>query len=117
MRFLGFGLALGLLGLTSGAALAGNQDFTLVNRTGYQIDDVYVAPHSSADWGDDIMGSGALPDGNGVKITFAPSKVCGWDLKVKYNDGEEAVWESIDLCTTEKVSLFYKNKTTSATFE
>jgi len=117
MRLLAAIAALGLLGLTSGAALAGDQDFTLVNRTGYQIDDVYVAPHSSSQWGEDIMGKGSLGDGEQVKITFAKSSVCSWDLKVKYHDEDEAVWESIDLCTVEKVSLYYRNKTTSATFD
>ena len=117
MRLLAAVAAIGLLGLTSGAALAGDQDFTLVNRTGYQIDDVYVGPHSSSSWGNDIMGSGSLGDGESVKITFAKSSVCIWDLKVKYHDNEEAVWESIDLCTVDKISLFYKNRTTSATFD
>jgi hypothetical protein len=117
MRLLAAVAALGLLGMTSGMALAGEQDFTLVNRTGYQIDDVYVGPHSSSSWGKDIMGKGALGDGETVKITFAKSKICNWDLKVKYHDEEEAIWESIDLCTVERISLFYKNNVTSATFD
>jgi hypothetical protein len=117
MRLLTALTALGLTVAASGAAFAGDQDFTLVNRTGYQINEVYVSPHSADHWGEDIMGSGALPDGTTVKITFKHSDVCNWDLKVKYDDGEPATWESIDLCTVEKVSLFYKNNTSTATFD
>ncbi len=117
MRILTAFLALGATLAAGGAAYAGDQDFTLVNRTGYQIDEVYVGPHSSSKWGPDIMGTGSLVDGASVKITFKHSNVCLWDLKVKYDDGEPATWESIDLCTVEKITLFYKNNTSTATFD
>ena len=65
----------------------------------------------------ELVSTGTTGHAESVKITFVPSKVCSWDLKVKYHDGEEAVWESIDLCSVEKISIFYKNKTTSATFD
>ena len=32
-------------------ALAGEQDFKLVNKTGYQIDEVYVSRATSKSWG------------------------------------------------------------------
>ena len=69
----------------SGIARAGDQDFTLLNRTGCQIGEVYVSRSSSRNWGGDIMGSDALENGRSVNITFnAPDSVCRWDMKVKY---------------------------------
>jgi len=47
----------------SAPARANDADFTLKNRTGYQIDEVYVSRHSSNSWGKDVMGSDALADG------------------------------------------------------
>ena len=101
-------LASGLLATFALPALAANQDFTLFNKTGYQIDEVYVGPVSSDDWGKDIMGKGALGNNESVAISFtAPASVCKWDMKVKYNDGDVAEWHNLDLCSISKVSLFW----------
>lgn len=99
------------------SALAGQQDFTLHNRTGYQIDEVYVSRSSSRNWGNDVMGSDALKNGHTVNITFsAPGNVCNWDMKVKYSDGDEATWNDLNLCNINKVTLFWdrKNEATRA---
>jgi hypothetical protein len=97
------GAALGI-----GVAHAGQQDFSLVNRTGYQIDEVYVSRSSSSQWGPDVMGNGTLSDSERADITFnAPDGVCSWDLKVKYNDGDTAVWNNVDLCRISRVTLFW----------
>ena len=53
-------------------ARAGDQDFTLVNRTGVEIHKVYASPHSSDDWEEDILGDDTLSDGESVNITFSP---------------------------------------------
>ena len=114
------GSLLAPMALQSVPALAGQQDFALVNRTGYQIDEVYVSESSSRRWGDDVMGKDTLDDGQTVNITFtAPGNSCRWDLKVKYNDGDEATWQNLNLCNISKVSLFWdrKNQTTRATTE
>ena len=42
------------------------------------------------------------------------------DLKVTYSDDDSsAVWEKIDLCTVEKITIHYNRKSdeTSATFD
>ena len=41
------------------------------------------------------------------------------DLKVKYNDGDEATWQSLNLCNISKVTLFWdrKNEATRAVTE
>lgn len=92
----------------SGAALAANQDFTIVNKTGYQIDSIYVSAANNRSWGEDVMGRDALADGESVHITFPNSTdTCRWDLKVKYNDGDESTWGNVNLCQISRVSLFW----------
>jgi hypothetical protein len=109
--FLVLACLLGGSALHAGAAYAGQQDFKLANRTGYQIDEVYVSRSSSRQWGSDIMGADALEDGHAVDVSFsAPAGVCKWDLKVKYNDGDEATWNSLNLCSISKVTLFWDRK-------
>ncbi len=71
----------------SGAALAqdAKQDFRLVNKTGYEIKEVYVSPSKSSDWEEDILGDGVLSDADAREIHFHRSaKSCHWDLKVVY---------------------------------
>ena len=96
----------------AGIALAqGRQDFTLVNRTGYTIDEVYVAPSKSDDWQNDVLGQDTLDNGQRVRIRF-PTRVrtCQWDLKVVYSDQEEAEWERFNLCEVSTITLRYDRK-------
>lgn len=85
------------------------QDFKLVNKTGYEIKEVYVSPSKSSDWQEDILGDGVLDDKSAREIKFHRSaKSCHWDLKVVYTvDSSSAVWNDIDLCTVEKITIHY----------
>lgn len=99
-------------------AQASDADFKLINKTGYQIDEVYVGPTSSNSWGADIMGPNAVPDGTVVDITFPHGgSACKFDIKVKYHDGDTAEWTNVDLCQYEKISLFWDGKQTRAVGE
>jgi len=120
MRTLTLLLAATLVTPFMGAAHASDADFKLRNKTGYQIDEVYVSPHSSKNWGKDIMGRDALADDEAVNITFPHGgNACHFDIKVKYHDNDTAEWSDIDLCQYEAVSLFWdaKNQTTRAVGE
>lgn len=112
------------LGLVSALAIgatalrAGDQDFVLVNKTGYDIDEVYVAPANEKEWGEDIMGTDTLENGQKVTIEFAhKEKECLWDMKIVFSDEEEAVWEDFDLCKVREITLRYEKKRPTATFK
>jgi hypothetical protein len=99
------------LGLVSFAAIASDADFRLKNKTGYQIDEVYVTRHSSDNWGKDIMGNDALDDGESVKITFPHGgSACKFDIKVRYHDKDTAEWENVDLCEYDTITLYWDQK-------
>jgi hypothetical protein len=90
---------------------AGDQDFTLVNRTGYTIEQVYVSPIKAKDWQEDVLGRDVLDDGESVDIRFNKrEEVCRWDLKVVYDDGEEAVWSDFNLCEVSRITIRYNRK-------
>ena len=98
------------------------QDFMLVNKTGYDISEVYISPAKADDWEDDILGSDdTLDDDTQREIKFSRvGKTCMWDLKVVYDeDDSTAVWHDIDLCKVSKITIKYNKKsdTTSATFD
>ncbi|MFC7538551.1 hypothetical protein ACFQU2_02600 [Siccirubricoccus deserti] len=68
---------------------AGRQDFALVNRTGYQINEIYVGPTSSDSWGRDILGNNVLADRRTFNVRFGSrTQACQWDIKVVYDDGD-----------------------------
>lgn len=91
--------------------LADNLDFTLVNKTGYVISEVYVSSAASNEWEEDVMGRDVLSNGERVDIEFERgSKGCKWDLKVVYDDEEEATWKGFDLCSISEVTLRYDRK-------
>ncbi|MBF0148222.1 MAG: argininosuccinate lyase [Magnetococcales bacterium] len=94
--------------LLAGSLFAGpNQDFTLVNKTGYTLDQVYVSPAHSDDWEEDILGRDTMDDGESVPIHFSRNvTTCEWDLKVVYyDDNSSAVWSNIDLCSVSKITI------------
>jgi hypothetical protein len=99
------------LGALAGAASAqeAKQDFKLVNKTGYELKELYVSPSKSDDWQDDVLGQGTLGDGEAANIKFhRANTACKWDLKVVYSvDSSSAVWNDIDLCSIEKITIHY----------
>jgi len=100
------------MGLISTSASASDADFKMKNKTGYQIDEVFVSKHSSDSWGEDVMGSDALADGESVKVVFPHGgAACHFDIKVKYHDDNStAEWHDVNLCEYETISLFYNEK-------
>lgn len=112
-----------LIGNLNGGAQAAEakQDFRLVNKTGYEIKHVYVSPSKSDDWEEDVLGKDTLDDGEAWNIKFHRSvTTCKWDLKVTYaDDDSSAVWQNIDLCEVERITIRYNRKsdTTSASFD
>jgi hypothetical protein len=97
------------------------QDFVLINKTGYELNALYVSPSKSDDWQDNIIDGKVVGDDQVVNVHFSPKvHTCHWDLKVTYSDDDSnAVWGDIDLCTVEKITIFYdrKNDVTKAKFD
>ncbi len=107
--------------LAGGAYAQSKQDFVLVNRTGYDISELYVSPAKKDSWEEDILPDDGLEDGDTQTIRFnGNTGICIWDLKVVYEeDDSSAVWHDIDLCKVSKITIRYdrKSDTTSATFD
>jgi len=90
--------------------MAGDQDFTLINKTGLTIDELYVSPTSVNDWEEDVLGVDTLANGAKIDIKFSRKEsVCSWDMKIVDEDGDEVVWTKLDLCKAEEITLNYAN--------
>jgi hypothetical protein len=107
-----------LLGLVISARAELNLDFTLVNKTGYDIKEIYVGPTSVDEWGDNILKE-VLKDGQALELKFhEKASAEKWDIKVIYADGETAWWKGYKLTDITKISLFWSaDKKSTATVE
>ncbi len=105
------------LSVLSITAIAGDADFTLVNGTGYTIREVYISAANKNAWGRDRLGDGDMPNAKSRLFKFSDSANCVQDIKVVFDNGDaEVIWEDLDLCEINKLTLKYNraNKTVSA---
>ena len=99
-------------GLVASSAFAGDADFTIVNKTGYTIRSIHIAPPDNKTWGNDRLGDGVLENGKARLIKFSNKAKCVQSLNVTFDDdGSEVEWENFDLCKLEKITLKYNRKT------
>lgn len=101
-------------------AHASDEVLTIVNRTGYTIAEVYVAPTASDEWEEDVLTDDVLPNGSRTNIDMSESEdTCRWDVRVVYDDGEDAYWRKLDFCEMSRITLHYNQKSgdTWATFD
>jgi hypothetical protein len=106
------------LGVASSFAAEGDLDFTLHNQTGKVLDQVYVGPTQSDEWGNDIMGKDVVGEDESVHITFHPKATAKhWDLKIVFEDGTSSVWTNFDLTTIEEITVSYKDGKPWATWK
>jgi hypothetical protein len=92
-----------------------NLDFTLVNKTGLTIMEVYLSPTNDDEWGEDVMGKDVLANGEKVDITFSSGETeCNWDLKIVDEDKDDVEWTKLNLCTANEITLMYEGKKPTA---
>ena len=99
--------------MASGMASANNNaDFTLVNKTGYALREVYLSPSHKSKWGADRLGRNKLDHNKSRVFKFTDKASCVQDLKVVFDDdGSDVTWEDFDLCELDKITLKYNRKT------
>ncbi len=91
------------------------QDFTVVNKTGFEIYALYVTPHNSDDWGDDILGQDTLVANDELDIVFSrKEKATLWDLRIEDKDGNYIEWDNFNLRKISRITLYYKNRKPTA---
>jgi hypothetical protein len=110
-------LSLAVVASLAVSATAGTQDFTLVNKTGVPINNLYISETGNDDWEEDVLGADVLDDGASIEIQFSGKKACKWDLMVKDDEGGSVYWRKIDLCQVSKVILKCGKSECTAEFE
>ena len=91
-------------GVASGVA-SGAAAFSLVNRSGRVITQLYATPSALGNWGPELLGPrGAIPPGAGRSVERAPG-ACVYDLRVVYADGGVEDRKGLDTCATPRIGM------------
>ncbi|HOL09974.1 MAG TPA: hypothetical protein PLH87_07550 [Bacillota bacterium] len=86
---------------------AASQDFTIFNRTGLDIVELFLAPYQTDDWQSEFFEGEILADGGRLDITFKEKRPeTYWDIKVKDEEGNIFYWRKINLKETSVLTLY-----------
>jgi hypothetical protein len=116
-----FHYALAAMSLLAGLSLAitplegALDDFTVVNRTGATIRELWLSP-VSADGGEDVLGRHVLHDTHRRRTAVSYYGECYWDAVAVYENGQQLAWEEIDLCSVWEITLRCNAEACWATF-
>jgi hypothetical protein len=114
--FVAFAILAATLGGSSAFA-ADQRNVTVVNGTGYGIKFLGFNNPGDNDWSDNELG-GVLANGGNIYVKFDTlDKGCKWNFKIEWADpGYPGVlWENIDLCSIDEITLKYDRDTDKTT--
>jgi hypothetical protein len=94
-------------------------DFTLVNKTGYDIKELSIGATGTGNWTkeDEVLKGKTFADDASLEIKFHPRATAEkWDIKVEWADGSPGVeWEGLKMTEIEKITLTYDRATNKTT--
>jgi len=87
-------------------AAQGKQDFTLVNKSGLAINELYVSKASANEWEEDILGKDTLPNGESLDITFTPKeRSAKWDIRIVDENEKEHKYYNLNLLEISEITV------------
>lgn len=93
----------------SGFAMASDYTFTLINKTGFEIIDLYFSPASRDVWGDEVLTVDTIPNKEKMKINFSRrEKAETWDILVNDEQGVSFTWPGLKLSEISTLVLTIK---------
>ena len=103
-------LVISMLGMTQASAAKLDLDFTIHNETGVVIHKIFISPHSSDKWEENVLGDKLLKNDESIDISFSPKETAEkWDIRVEDSDGNPIEWDNLKLSEITDVILHYKN--------
>lgn len=92
--------------VSAGLAMADDQDFTIVNKTGVKIASLYISPPAAGKWGKDVLSVDSLAVGAECDILAAREENAeAWDLMIVGQDGTSVKWPGLRLNDFSKITL------------
>jgi hypothetical protein len=98
-----------LLFTLSTTAVADNYTFTLVNKTGFEIIDLFFSPAAQKNWGDEVLTVDTIPDKEKLKINVTHKERSeNWDILVNDEQGVSFQWKDLKLSEISTLVLTFK---------
>ena len=98
-------LATFLIVTAQSPAFAGiTEPLEIVNETGRTILSLYVVPMQKKDWGNDLVGSGVMNQGDRRSINY-DTEFTLYKVKVEFSDGTGFTRRDIDLLNTWRLAI------------
>lgn len=95
--------------LLSTTAVADTFTFTLINKTGFEIIDLYFSPAAQKNWGEEILTVDTIPNKEQMKITVARRERSeNWDILVNDEQGVAYHWPNLKLSEVNTLVLTIK---------
>ena len=102
----------------SGFAMASEYNFTLINKTGFEIIDLFFSPASRSDWGDEVLTVDTIPNKEKMQIHVSrKEKADAWDILVNDEQGVAFRWPGVKLAEVSTLVLTIKAGQPMAIYE
>lgn len=85
------------------AAHAAAATVNIENKSSWEIHELYFAPSSQDDWGDDHLGQKVLK--SGMTLTLKGVKPGKWDVRLVDEDEDECIVKNQSISASEKFTL------------
>ena len=96
--------------LSSASSQARDLDFLLINRTGVDIQELYVSSHDTQEWEEDLLRTTTLVNGGRIEVTFSSrERTRQWDIKIVDGEGESLEWTGLNLDRISQITLYLRN--------
>lgn len=100
-----FVLAALLVASAQASTFAGiTEPLEIVNETGKEIISLYFVPVQKKSWGNDLVGSGVMNQGDRRSINY-DSSYTRYKLKIEFADGTEITRKDVDIFDTWRLSI------------
>lgn len=102
-------IAVAVLSLLAGSALAVDTTFLLINSTSSPISEMSISQSQLGMWSPNVLRPPVIKVGEARQVVIPASQlVCMVDIKLSFADGgAPAIWQYLDLCNLRKLQVFY----------
>jgi hypothetical protein len=83
--------------------------FSIVNNTGFTLNNIYVTPSETTNWGKDILPNDMFNDQSTVNVTIPADygTTCLFDIKITDVPGDAVVFYKVDACTLHTLTIHW----------
>ena len=102
-------IAVAVLSLLAGSALAVDTTFLLINSTSLPISEMSISQTQMGFWSPNVLRPPVIKVGEARQVVIPASKIdCMVDIRLGFADGgAPAIWQYLDLCNLRKLQVFY----------